>query len=352
MTLAECIAALDGKPALTADDALAARRIVFGGDVVVSFEETEALFKLNADAGAVSPEWRSFFIEALTDFIVRQQKPEGYVDQAKADWLMASVRKEQHVREDEVEMLIHVLEEADQTLVGLSTFILGLVKSFALTRFKRDGRLADQDIERLRRVVFAAGGEKNVAVSQEEAELLFDINDALAGAVANPVWTDFFVRAVASSVLFETPWTPDAAGEVKREAWLEDTSIHPFRRLAGLASIHADGASATEGLREILRWDFNDHQADRDFAAEQALETNAERVNTDEAHWLIERIRKNGRFDANERALLAFIRENAGTIDPSLEDAGADLASEPEPRAQAETVADRPVFGHRKAPAA
>ncbi|MFI5300899.1 MAG: hypothetical protein ACHREM_22685, partial [Polyangiales bacterium] len=42
------------------------------------------------DAGAVSPEWTVLFIEALTDFTVHQQAPNGYVDETKANWLMGA----------------------------------------------------------------------------------------------------------------------------------------------------------------------------------------------------------------------------------------------------------------------
>ena len=110
--LSDALSALDGKRELTAEDAITVRRIVFGGDAMVSREEAEALMTLNADAGEVSPEWRMLFIEALTDYVVRQQQPEGYVDQATADWLAGVVRQERQVREDEVEMLVHEIGRA------------------------------------------------------------------------------------------------------------------------------------------------------------------------------------------------------------------------------------------------
>jgi hypothetical protein len=349
--LSQALSDLDGKAELTAEDALAVRRIVFGGDCTISPDEAEALIRLNVDAGRISREWRALFVEALCDYIVHQEHPQGYVDQAKADWLMGVVRQEKQVRDDEVEMLIHVLEQADQTPPGFSGFVLDLVKSLALSGLRQGGQLSGEDVIRLRRVVFAAGGPANLAVSRREAEALFDINDAMAGEVADPVWTDLFVRAVGNAVLFETPWTPDAANEVKRQAWLEDASVHPFQRLAGLGDGHADRAGMFEGLREIVHWDFDDHQMDQALAADAALEERAAQVMADESHWLVERIRKNGRFDANERALLAFIRANASVIDKSLEDAAKGLDAQPAPRERQDLNAPRPVFGRRQASA-
>jgi hypothetical protein len=345
--LSEALSALDGKAELTAEDAITVRRIVFGGDVTVSHDEAVALMQLNADAGKISLEWRALFIEALTDYVVHQQ-PEGYVDDAKADWLVAAVRKEQHVREDEIEMLIHVLEQADQTPPWFSSFVLDLMKSLILARFSHQGRLAREDIERLRRVLFAAGGDGNVAVSRREAEVLFDINDAIGAAVSDPAWTDLFVRAISNAVLFETPWTPGAAHEREAEGWLDDASKHPFQRLAGLANPRADRANMLEGLREIVHWNFDDHQMDRALAADAALEANAERITADEAHWLNQRIGRNGRVDANEQALLAFLRANAREIDPALDEIGAGLAVQPAAPVQDVPPTDRPVFGRRK----
>jgi len=160
MALAELLSSLDGKADLTAEDALAARREVFGGDNAVSAEEAAALMSLNADAGAISPDWRSFFIEAMTDYVVRQAEPQGYVDEAKARWLIEAVQREQRTRVDEVEMLIHVLEQADSTPSDFSGFILGLVRALCLRHIEREGRLRPADIERLRRVIFATGGAR------------------------------------------------------------------------------------------------------------------------------------------------------------------------------------------------
>jgi hypothetical protein len=244
-TLAEALAQLDGKPVLSADDALALRRILYGGaSQAVTAEEAEALIKLNAGAGDAAPEWRMLFVEALTDYVVRQQEPAGYVDQAKADWLMAAVSRDGLAKDDEVEALIYVLEQADSTPPSYAPFVLEALKSLILKRPAKG--ITAADVERLRRVLFAAGGESNVGVSQHEAEALFDLNDALRAAANDPAWSDFFVRAVANAVLYQATWqAPDAQAELGREAWLADTSFH----LPNLKSLlHPLQALATPGV--------------------------------------------------------------------------------------------------------
>lgn len=358
MTLAEALSALDGKPALTADDALALRRIIYGQSLTVDQAEADALFQLNADAGTLAPEWCALFIEAMTDFVVRQHEPAGYVDEAKADWLIGAVTRFGRVRGDEVEMLVHVLEEADQVPARLSAFVLSAIRALTLSRIKQTGAVAQSDIQRLRRLVFAKGGEFNVAVTRHEAEVLFDINDAQAGAAPNPAWTDFFVRATANAVLFEPVWTPDEQAELKREKWLEDTSIHPFRRIgAAMADLHGSAAAIGQVLDELnqpryVRRDFSRHDMDplRDrYAADEAREAAAEAVTADEAHWLADRIGRDGRFDANEQALIAYLRANARAIDPSL----SGLLAQLEGKQAAAAPSAHPAhveFGHRTRP--
>lgn len=75
---------------ITAADVRAMRAFVYP-DGVVSRPEVEKLFRLNAAATSVCPEWRDFFVEAATDYLVHQERPEGYVSDENADWLMRMI---------------------------------------------------------------------------------------------------------------------------------------------------------------------------------------------------------------------------------------------------------------------
>ena len=53
----------------------------------------------------------------------------------------------------------------------------------------------------------------------------------------------------------------------------------------------------------------------------QAFEAEAqanEQIDAGEAQWLIERIRRDGAVNANERALLSFLKAESHHIDPSV----------------------------------
>lgn len=321
MSLSDTAAALDGKAELTAEDALAVRKALYGAGLAVSQADADTLFKLNADAGRHAPEWRALYIEALTDFVVRQQTPPGYVDQARADWLTAALTARKRLREDEVDLLIHVVDQADQTPASLSAFVLATVRTLTLWRLQRQGRLDAVDVERLRRVVFAKGGDTNAAVTRAEAEALFDINDALDGAPAEG-WTDFFVRAVANAVLFEATWQADRAEELRRETWLHDTGAHPLHRLAVLRDLPALPHLMKDALDEIHDLDFETQDEavlEQRFQADEGVEVKAQAVTADEAHWLLDRIGRNGGVDTNEQALVAFILANGRAAPPELQ---------------------------------
>lgn len=319
MPLSDALALLDGKSELTADDARALRHAVYGEDATVTQADAEVLFKLNADAGSLSQEWRQFFIEAMTDYVVHQQTPPGYIDEVKSDWLVAQIKKAGRVREDEIEMLIHSLEDAEESPTVLSNFVLELVKNVILTKLKQNQRLDGSDVERLRRVIYSKGGDGNIAVTRHEAEALFDINDALQGADIDPAWVELFKRAVANAVLFESSWHPDRGAELNREAWLADTGIHPLRHIvAGLASSAAWNAMGEEA-RDLVHLDFQDHFLDRAYEAQRTAKADAEKLTDDEAHWLIDRIRRNGAYDKNECAVVGFIRDNAQSSGAQVE---------------------------------
>jgi hypothetical protein len=328
MTLAEALAALDAKASLTADDALTLRQIVYGDGVDVNQAEAETLFRLNADAGEISPEWRALFIEATTDYVVREQEPMGYVDDAKAQWLIGLVSARSKLRGDEIEALLHVLEVADESPAVLAAFVLGVVRSMALWRLRTAGALTPLDIERLRRVIFAKGGERNVAVTREEAEALFDINAAQKPGASDPAWSDFFARAVGNAVLFVPVWQADAATELSHEAWLADTSFHPLQRLKAAFTGGEFQHGAAEGFSDVFHMDFEGADLKRlgeREAADEATEDVAAAVTADEAHWLIDRMGRTPGFDAGERALVAFLKANASSIDPALADYVAKL---------------------------
>lgn len=289
------------------EDVLAVRRLVFG-DVAVTPAEAEALVALDESVRDACPEWRAMYLEALTDFLVRQQEPMGYVDAAKADWLIAALARDGRVRgATELELVIRVLELATDAPASLSAFALGQVRATVL----RDGRVGAIEVEQLRRIVFAPAGSGRIALTREEAEVLFDINEAVRGGANDPSWQDLFVRAVANAIMAAAGYTPiSREAALAQAAWLEAPAEGVGAFLGGMLASLGGGA-----LRELGE---DDDLMEARLAAQERQMRAAEAVTAAEAGWLLDRIGRDGRFDANEIALVRFLAAQSPDLHPSL----------------------------------
>ena len=76
------------KPDLSQGDIQAISGYLFDTGLA-SREEAEMLFAVDRSAAATVEGWREFFIEAVTDFVVWQQRPTGRITESDADWLIA-----------------------------------------------------------------------------------------------------------------------------------------------------------------------------------------------------------------------------------------------------------------------
>src|SRR5690606_23832742 len=86
-------------------------------------------FAMANDPAAVDPSWPAFFVEALTDYVVLQAQPAGYVSEENASWLMERIKRSGRVEtETELELLVKILERSKQSPERLVAFALEQVK--------------------------------------------------------------------------------------------------------------------------------------------------------------------------------------------------------------------------------
>lgn len=313
-TLHPALDALQGKDSLTEQDALVVRAVIFP-DMNVSADEAEMLFALNDAASTTAPEWRALFVEALTDFLVRQQEPAGYVDEAAAKWLVARIARDGHLKgETELELLIRVLEDATAAPEALSEVALAQIAAFALSEDRRAGdgpTLTSQEVGQIRRVIYAFADPAGAAtVSRKEAEVLFMLNDAARGRPNASEWRDLFVYAIGAAILAPTGHVPPSAAEaLRRQNWLRRPS-------EGVGVFLANMLEALIGKSPRLDEDVF---ANRE-AIHMAETLSAAPLTADEVSWLAEQIGRDGLFDDNELALLRFVESTASTVHPSLQD--------------------------------
>jgi hypothetical protein len=294
----------------------------------VSRAEAERLFAMDGRAGSTCPEWTSFLVEALTDHLVHQEVPAGYVFEANAAWLVAAAKSARPATE--LEVLIAVLERARTSPASLSAHALGLVAEAVVDGVLRmpDGRtlvpgvIGKAEVDLLRRILHAFGGGAGIGISREEAEILFDLNDRTAGAPNHPEWTELFVKAMANFVMCASGYSPPSREEALRhETFLDDRSIDVAGFFRAMASAGAksilDAYRAPSGLEEAWR----SRNTERAGASAQA-----EAVDAGEAAWLVERISRDGTVHDNEKALLAFIGRESPLVHPTIRDLIARVA--------------------------
>ncbi len=320
MAVNKAVQAILERGTITADDVKQLRQGVFWNGVVTD-KDAESAFLLNDRLGEdADPLWAPFFVEALVDYVVQQADPAGYVSQANADWLIDRIAHSGHVDDAaELELLVKTLETAKLAPVKLVRFALDQVRLGVLEgkgtigrdRGASRGAVNERDVELLRRVLYAFGGAGNTAITQQEAEVLFDINDATSELDNHPAWSDLFVKAIANFMMASSGYqVPSRREALRREAWLDapNGGVGGFMSQMLLASLEAVWANyRRETLSEPRR----------------APDTNGvviefgPRVTAEEANWAAGRIGKEG-LRENEMALINFLKSQGARLHPKL----------------------------------
>ncbi len=176
---------------------------------------------------------------------------------------------------------------------------------------KPDGPVVDKkDAMLLRRYIFAAGGDGNTAVTRDEAELLFDINDAVQPAPNSPAWTELFVQGVINHLMAHLGYTAPSREEAFRShRWASDHSVNVgdfFKRMLS-GGLSAFGDAHRHSSVQAAQ------NAKRDVNAAQAA-----KLTPNEANWLATRIGRDGAFDENERRLIDRMRELESELPDNL----------------------------------
>ena len=294
------LAAIGENGYVTADEVLFMRRTVFA-DGVVTNDELDALFALGARAPEGDAEWLQFFAEAAADFYLREEEPQGYLTAEEFQSLKARINANGGSANALTNsVLVKLMETATMTPPEMSAFTGAQIKSSIVS--KPSGPVVDKnDAMLLRRLLFAAGGDGNVAVTRAEAELLFDINDATQSAGNNPAWNDLFVTGVVNHLMAHLGYSAPSREEAfRRNAWASDHSVNVGGVFGRMFSGVLD-AFKNIGDDQTLHAEHNTKR-DADIAAAAAVTSN-------EADWLAGRIGRDGAFDANERSLIERMKK-------------------------------------------
>lgn len=286
--------------------------------------EADALFQLHAASPIQDPTWSRFFIDVITDYVVNQAPPEGYVVAENARWLRDQVSTFGRVETTtELSLLVHVLETARWTPPSLAAFALDQIRHAIETGAGplRPGReparnITPHDVDLAGRIIRAFGGETSIPVTRSEAGVLIAINRAIAAGLSSPAWSTLFVRAVGSAVLAATghaiPSRRDLIDAATTPSSSSTALIDLF--LGTSAQRSADAFTAPQPLQvwRTARVLTNEERALTRLERQRLEIVTNEVIEDATDEWLIEQLSDASGDDQNEAALIAYIMREAG----------------------------------------
>jgi hypothetical protein len=173
--------------------------------------------------------------------------------------------------------------------------------------------VTEGDVDMLRRILYAYGGDGSIGVTQPEAEVLFDIDAATADAENHPAWRDLYVKAIANCVMSASGYAAPAREiSLARDAWLDR------RGDLALESIVSGMGSGLKNFLTGYRKQTDEERAIARLTQQKVEIVTNEGLTVAEATWLAERIGHDGGITPNEQALLMFLKADSGSIHPAL----------------------------------
>ena len=237
-----------------------------------------------------------------------------------AAWLIARIDHDGVVEtETELRLLINVLKVAQKPGDRLEAYalrqVLEAVKSgrgYVGQNQLKPGVIGQAELRLLRQVFYGVGSAGGMGISKMEAQHIFALNEATKGRDNDPEWQRFFVSAISNHLMMIAAPTPVPAEEVlRRKAWLEsDEGI--YSGFGGLTL-----SSIVDAFKSVFSNEEEDSTGGFTILNTERFE-HAERITENEADWLITALKADGEIDANERALLDFIRQECPDINESL----------------------------------
>lgn len=304
-------------------DILRFRRVLYE-DGVISPDEADLLFKINDECALKDAAWADLFIEGITDYIVFQERPQGYVTASNAHWLIDRLAKDGKIESRiELELVINVLDKARWAPVSLVKFAMEQVKIAVITgtgplrngRMLEAGCITEGEVDLLRRMLYAFGGDGHVAVTRDEADILFDIDEAVEDAEPNPAWTDLFVKAVANVVMSTSGYAvPSREEALRQEASLD----HPEQKTSILAFLLSMVRSNLASVQDAYHDQTTEEQALSRLEHQRIEIITNEAITEVEASWLASRLGRDGRMSPSEHALIAYLKHESPSIHPVL----------------------------------
>lgn len=287
---------------ITAEEALDLRRAVFP-DGVVSREEAQVLIDLEAKVANTDREWTYAFVEALTDHMLGGGQYHGHISDADVSWLEARFGA-CGARETELAVLLKLMERAESAPERLSSFTRE-----RLAKLIYGKPIGGEDVELIRRCLYAASGSGATWVTEDEVRWLFDLDGETDGRMNHPSWGDLFVKAVMNHLMArKTPELLARGGQMHRQKWLG--GLLTPSPASFLARTFEGGL---DGYRKRLAQPSDVDRLEAHYEAANAAAERDGQLTLEEIAWTVGMTRADGKRTANEEKLLEEIKKIQGS---------------------------------------
>ena len=209
-----------------ADDVLRLRRALYK-DGVLEADEAALIIDLHRRAQVRHPEWDQFYVEALSDHFFWRKRGDRVLTDDDCRWLIERIAADGKVEDTtELKLLLNLLRRSSGSTPAFRAFVQKAALDSVLTSTtplyglgdRQAGVIDEADVEIVRWLVYGQASEDGLAISRQEADVLFDLNDRTSGRPNAPAWTATFVKAVSMYLLHQGD-SPDRVDEPEA-AWL------------------------------------------------------------------------------------------------------------------------------------
>ncbi|PPC85732.1 MAG: hypothetical protein CTY39_06455, partial [Hyphomicrobium sp.] len=146
----------------------------------------------------------------------------------------------------------------------------------------------------------------------------FDIDEAVADATPNPVWTDLFVKAVANVIMSSSGYSvPTREEALRQEASLQS----PEQQTSVLAFLLSMVQSNLTTIQDAYHDQTSEERALARLEHQRIEIITNETITEAEAGWLAGRLGRDGRLSPSEIALVSYLKRQSPKIHPALVEA-------------------------------
>jgi len=187
-----------GKHRLTAEDIGLLRKHTFPEGIRTS-DDVVVMLALNNSCPEKCPEWSSFFVEHLAEFIVNYTYPQGSLDEINVAWLMRMVATDGVVNSAlELELVLHVIEISANVPDDLRAFALEQLRlaltenigGYKLCRPVDRKGITRQDIDYAMRVLRSVSDAGVINAPPLTWNVLMRIAEETLPTANHPRWAD------------------------------------------------------------------------------------------------------------------------------------------------------------------